>query len=135
MNRKYGIKKFDLIEKYPEFIKDNADHIVLWVDAMPHIAGRIQSFLVSIAKKNYKSFSCYCCSYPSKYSSDYLVLVDIDSGKEFMIISTIKETGQYPSSTGKRIERLKEDLHLFDAPQKLLFNLRQEIADQLHPNG
>lgn len=133
MDRKYGIKNLDLTEKYPDFITDNAAHTVRWLDAMPHITGRIQSFLILIARKRYKGFSCFCCSYPSKYASDYLVLVDIDNGEEFMIISTIKETGQYPSSTGKRIEGLTEELHLFDAPREQLINLRQEIADQLHP--
>jgi|GEM_PF-3424529 len=131
MDRKYGIKKLELTEKYPDFIADNAAHTVRWF-IKRDIRSIIQTFLIQIAKIKYKEFDCYCCSYPTKYASDYFVFVDIDNAKEFLLLSSI-DTEQYTNS-GKRIDKLKEELYIFDVAQEQLLNLHQEIADQLYPD-
>lgn len=126
----YNIKQIDLDKYIPDFLENNKKHLVHWF-FVPHIPSRIQTFLSLIAKVNYKNFNCYCCSYPHETSADYIVFVDIDNGKNFMLISTIKDTKQYPDSW-KKIERLKNDLIFIQVSYKQLLIIHQEIVDQLH---
>lgn len=130
---KYGIKSVKLEEFYPDFISDVSSNKVNWFEKS-NIYSRVKTFLIFIAKLKYKEFHCYCCLYPSQFSSDYIVFVDIDNGSFCLILSTIRDSKQYPDSW-RRVKKLSEELLLLDAPESVLNFLRQEIlktADQQH---
>lgn len=131
--RKYGIKSVKLEEFYSDFVSDVSSNKVEWFEKS-NIHSRVKTFLIFIAKLKYKEFNCYCCLYPSRFSSDYIVFVDIDNGSSCLILSTIRDSKQYPASWN-RVKKLSEDLLLLDAPESVLRLLRQEIlktVDQQH---
>ena len=134
MERKYGIKSIPLSEYFPVFLDDCKSHRIMWAKADDDIDGRIQTFLLLIAKIKYRSADCYCCIYPHKSSSEYTVFVCIDSGRLYLILTTIRDNGSYPNSW-RRVQMLKDDLLFLDAPQDILFNIHQGILDQQHPDG
>lgn len=125
----YHIRQINLNEYLPNFLKDNKHHLVHWF-FVPYIPSRIQTFLTLIAKIEYKTFNCCCCSYPHQTSSVYIVFVNIDNGKNFMLISTIKDD-IYPNSW-KRVEKLKEELLFIQTSYEQLLIIYQEISGQLH---
>lgn len=132
-NRKLGIKKVDLVDQHPSFLSDCENKLVSWHEAGTNIRNRIQTYLVFIAKIKFKQFDCFTCIYPTKYSADYTVFVDIDCGKSCFLVSTLRDN-YIPTKSGRRIEMLKDDLLLLDAPQHLMLNLRQGMPYQPHPD-
>ena len=133
INRKLGIKKVDLVDQHPDFLSDCENKLVNWQEADKNIRSRIQTYLVLIAKIKFKKFDCFTCIYPTNTSADYTVFVDIDSGKLCFLLSTLRDN-YIPAKSGRRIEMLKDDLLLLDAPQHLILNLRQGMLYQPHPD-
>lgn len=130
--KKYGIKMVSLNEYFPSFIDDSKNQSICWQEANKDICGRVQTFLIVIAKIKLHSFKCYCCIYPHSSSAEYTVFVDINLGNLCLLLTTIRDPNPYPNS-GQRIQMLKDDLLLLDAPQDLLISLRQGMPDLLHP--
>lgn len=132
MNSKYDIKSIGLNEYFPSFLADCQSHLVTWHEADTDIYGRIQTFLLMIAKIEFKTFKCYCCIYPHSTSAHYTVFVDINVGRLCLLLTTIRDRNFYPKS-GRKIHMLERELLLLDAPADDLLMIRQEIPYWQHP--
>lgn len=133
IEKKYGIKSIPLNEHFPAFMDDCQNHRIMWAKADDDICGRIQTFLLLIAKIKYKSADCYYCIYPHESTAEYTVFICINPGQLCLILTTIRDKGFYPND-GRRIQMLKDGLLFLDTPQDILFNIHQGILDQQHPN-
>jgi hypothetical protein len=125
MGYKYGIRCLDLTERYPSFIDDCKREKVEWETASDYITGCIRTFMTVIAHIKYSDLNCYCCSYPSEYVSDYIVLVACDN--LVFLVSILKDKDFYPNSE-KRIQMLKDGLLFLDCDQPFLNALYAEMA-------
>lgn len=134
MDKKYGIKAISLNEYFPSFLADCQNHLVEWYEADKDICGRVQTFLILIAKIKFKTFKCYCCVYPHNTSAEYTVLIDIDAGSLYVLLTTIRDRDFHPRD-GRRINTLETELLLLDAPTDDLLRIRQETICSLHPDG
>lgn len=132
MDSKYGIRSIGLNEYFPSFLADCHSHLVTWHEANADIYGRIQTFLLLIAKIEFKIFKCYCCIYPHSTSTEYTVLVDVDAGGLYLLLTTIRDLDFHPRD-GRRIHTLEAELLLLDAPTDDLLMIRQEIPYWQHP--
>ena len=131
MNYKYGIKCLNLKEYNSDFIDKLKNGTILW-KYIPRNKKRIITFLTMIAKIKFNHVNCYSCL-PHEFSSEYYVFVDIDNGNLCLLLSTIRNSHQYPDSN-IRIKKLQDELLLLDVDTDILLNHRKEMLCQQHPN-
>lgn len=129
---KYGIQYVSLSNYDPIFIQNALSGHISWED-IPRNFRRMRTFLSFIAKIGYKDFKCYSFL-PRKYASDYYVFIDIDNGNTLMLVSTIRDSRQYPTSWA-RVPKLQKELLLLDSDYETLLNLRNTILNQQHQGG
>lgn len=122
----HGIKSVYLHDYYPNFIADCQKHLILWQKTDDDIYGRIQTFLILIAKIEYHHFNCYCCIYPHSTSSEYTVFVDIDARKSYILLTTIRDSNFHPHD-GRRIHTLKNELLFLNTSEQDLIIVHQEM--------
>lgn len=130
--RKYGIPCVSLSEYDPIFISNALSGNISWQD-IPRNFRRICTFLSFIAKLRYKELKCYSFL-PGKFASEYYVFIDIDNGKTLMLVSTIRDSCQYPANSWKRVQKLRDELLLLDSDYETLLSLKN-IVGQQHQDG
>lgn len=130
--RKYGIPYVSLSEYDPIFISNVLSGNMSWQD-IPRNSRRICTFLSFIAKLRYKELKCYSFL-PGEFASEYYVFIDIDNGRTLMLVSTIRDSRQYPADSWKRVQKLRDELLLLDSDYETLLSLKN-IVDQQHQDG
>jgi hypothetical protein len=125
MDYKYGIRCLDLAKKYPSLIDDCKLGKVKWETASDYITGCISTFMLLIAHIKYNDLTCYSCSYPNSYASDYIVLTAYDN--QVFLVSILKDNGFYPDNSD-RIQMLKDGLLLLDCDQTLLNGVYEALC-------
>lgn len=130
--RKYGIPYVSLFEYDPTFISNVLSYNISWED-IPRNFRRIRTFLSFIAQIKYKELKCYSFL-PSEFASEYYIFIDIDIGKTLMLVSTIRDSHQYPADSWNRVLKLREELLLLDSDYETLLSLKN-IVDQQHQDG
>jgi hypothetical protein len=115
----------DLAEMHPDFLSDCENGIVKWETASDYITGCIRTFMVLIAHIDYNDLTCYCCSYPSRYSADYIVLTVYD--EHIFLVSILKDSGFYPNDY-RRVQMLKDGLLFLDCAQPSLNAIYAKMA-------
>ena len=118
--RKYGIPYVSLFEYDPTFISNVLSYNISWED-IPRNFRRIRTFLSFIAQIKYKELKCYS-------------FIDIDIGKTLMLVSTIRDSHQYPADSWNRVQKLRDELLLLDSDYETLLSLKN-IVDQQHQDG
>lgn len=120
------------LEEYDSnFIEKLKKGNIHW-EYIPRHKRRIATFLTMIAKIKFNHVICYSCL-PHDFSSEYYVFVDIDNGNLCLLLSTIRDSHQYPDSN-IRIKKLQDELILLDVDADILLNHRKEMLCQQHPD-
>ncbi len=130
IKKKYGIKCIPLSEHLPHFMDDCCNNNIQWF-SIDYVEQRICYFLSFIANINQKDFVCYCCL-PYQTSSEYVVFINIDNGKQLMLLSTLRDNS-FRWKSWKIVEWLKDDLLLLDASYEDLRVISLKIPAGMHP--
>ena len=129
---KYGVKYLPFEKYYPDFFTDLENESIEWI-APAHIQDSLKTFLVLCARIKFKNFCYLCCRYPNATVGDYLTFIDIDGGKQSLLVSIVTDKNHYPNSA-LRIQKLIEELFLFELPEDKLSSIRLKIVGQLYPD-